>query len=142
MGIDVGQGVTIAEDELRFTASRSGGPGGQNVNKVATKITLRFDLRASRTLTSEQKRRVAERLAARINREGVLTLHASRRRTQAANRADAVARFAVLLRDALRPPKRREPTRPTRGSGERRLEEKRLRSGLKLARARRPDSDD
>lgn len=134
--IEVAAGVVIPENELRFTASRSGGPGGQHVNKVSTRVTLRFDLRDSPSLTEQHKSRIGRRLATRITKDGVLILHCGRHRSQAANRAELRERFEYLLREALRPRRRRKRTRPPRAASEQRLEEKKRRGRVKRLRAR------
>src|SRR4029450_13061242 len=94
-------GVEIPEAELEFVASRSGGPGGQNVNKVSSRVTLRFDLERTTALSAEQRSRMRARLASRINKDGVLQVTSQVTRSQDLNREDAVARFAELLRAAL-----------------------------------------
>jgi ribosome-associated protein len=127
----VDERTAIPESELHFAASRSGGPGGQHVNKVATRVSLRFDVEGSPSLDPEQKRRIAARLRTRITKEGVLHMHSSASRSQAANRRDLVERFVAVLREALRPRKPRRKTKPTRASRERRLETKKLRARLK-----------
>src|SRR5262245_21936375 len=129
-------GVEIPEDELEFIASRSGGPGGQNVNKVSSRITLRFDLDRTTALTVEQKQRVRQKLSSRISKEGVLQISSQRTRSQDLNREDAVARFAELLQAALREEKARVKTKATRSSHEERLKEKRIRTSVKQARAK------
>jgi ribosome-associated protein len=129
-------GVEIPETELEFIASRSGGPGGQNVNKVSSRITLRFDLERTTALNAEQQRRVREKLWSRISKEGVLQISSQRTRSQELNREDVVRRFAELLRDALRVEKARMKTRATRASKEERLKEKRIRTGVKQARVK------
>jgi ribosome-associated protein len=134
--------IEIDDDELRFSASRSSGPGGQNVNKVATRVTLRWDLTASEALSAEQKARVRERLATRINKEGVLSVSAQRERRQSANRRLAGERFVELLQQALEVPAERRATRVPQRARRRRLEEKRRRSRLKRQRARRYHRDD
>jgi ribosome-associated protein len=131
--IQVDEHLAIPEDELTFVTSRSGGPGGQNVNKLETRVAVRFDL-ASPRLTGEQRARLGERLATRITRAGVLQVTSQRHRTQAANREAALARLGELLRDALAEPERRRPTRPSRAARARRLEAKRLRSRRKRER--------
>lgn len=133
--IEINESLAVGEGELRFTASRSGGPGGQHVNKVNSRVTLHFDLWGSASLTDEQKRRIASRLPTRINKEGVLKLHAQRHRSQAANRAELIERFALLLHEALRLRRARRPSRPSRNSVERRLEEKKRRSRMKQRRS-------
>ena len=129
-------GPEIPEHEISFTFSRSAGPGGQNVNKVSTRVTLRFDVAASPSLSAAEKRLLRERLASRISRAGVMRVVSSRHRSQAKNRAAARERFAALLAEALRPEKPRRPTRPRPGARERRLAAKRRRSRIKEARGR------
>jgi len=128
--------LEIDDGELTFTASRSAGPGGQNVNKVNTRITLRFDLEATEVLSEEEKERVRERLATRISKAGVLSVSAQRERTQAANRKAATERFAELLRDALDESPERRSTKVPKRSKRRRLENKRRRGQLKRQRSR------
>ncbi len=134
--VRINRRVRVSDQELELSFSRSGGPGGQHVNTSATKVELRFDVDASRALDDSQKRRVREALANRITADGVLVLSASEHRSQARNREAVVGRFVNLLADALRPHRRRLPTRPTRASKQRRLEDKRRRSDKK--RLRRP----
>jgi len=129
-------GVEIPEAELEFIASRSGGPGGQNVNKVSSRITLRFDLDRTTALTAEQRERVRKKLSSRISKEGVLQISSQRTRSQDFNREDAVARFVELLRAALREEKARVKTRASRSSREERLKKKRIRTTVKQARVK------
>ena len=133
--IEVMEGVSVPENELSFTASRSGGPGGQNVNKVSTKITLSFDVHRSAALSDDQKRRISEQLATRINNDGILQVVSQRTRSQEMNRADAIERFAGLLRKALTPRRARFKTRLPRAAKEQRLQEKKKRSVKKRARS-------
>jgi ribosome-associated protein len=133
--IGVMPGVAIPETEIRFVASRSGGPGGQNVNKVSSRITLLFDVAASASLDDAQKEKVARRLATRINRDGILQVSSQRHREQGMNRAAALERFADLLRDALTDAPPRRKTRVPRAAKKRRLEEKRKRAEIKSARS-------
>lgn len=128
--------LAIPDDELRFTASRSSGPGGQHVNKVETRVTLRFDVAASPSLTPEQKRRIRSRLASRMSKAGVLRVVAQKHRRQAANREAARQRLAELLCRALRQAAPRRPTRPPAATRRRRVESKRRRGEIK--RRRRP----
>jgi len=128
--------LSIPLSELRFRFARSGGPGGQHVNRSATQVELLFDVVGSPSLNEAQRRRVFNRLRSRIDKEGVLHLVSQESRSQLRNREEVVQRFQVLMREALRVPKRRLPTRPTRASQERRLKEKRRRSEIK--RGRRP----
>lgn len=137
--IRLGGGVTVPEDELEVRFARSGGPGGQHVNTSSTKVELRFDLSGSPSLDDDQKRRVNAALGNRITKDGVLVLTSSEHRSQTRNREAVLARFATLVGDALRPPRQRRRTRPTRASKERRLEAKRRRSDTKALR-RTPDA--
>ena len=130
--------LEIPDDELSFAASRSGGPGGQNVNKVETRMTLLWDLDGSPSLAAlgdEERERLRQRLATRLTKAGVLRVTSQRHRTQAANREAALERFAELLREALRPEVPRKPTRVPRAAKRRRLEQKRRHSERKRQRA-------
>ena len=133
--IEIMEGISIPENELSFTASRSGGPGGQNVNKVSTKITLSFDVHHSAALSDDQRRRITEKLATRINNDGILQVVSQRTRSQEMNRADAMERFADLLRSALTPRRARFKTRLPRAAKEERLQEKKKRSVKKQGRS-------
>ena len=135
--IHIMNGVEISESEMSFTASRSGGPGGQNVNKVSTKVTLSFDVRGSTTLSEEQKQVIMARLASRINKEGVLQIASQRTRSQELNRLDALERFSELIRRALTRQRPRIKTRVSAQAKERRLDEKRKRGLTKEIRSRR-----
>ena len=126
--------LVIAPEELAVSFSRSGGPGGQNVNKVETRVTLRFPVATSPALSEPQRARALERLGARLTAEGELILSSSRTRQRARNLEDARERLAVLLREATAVRKPRRPTRPTRSSVRRRLEEKKRRSQTKRER--------
>jgi ribosome-associated protein len=130
-------GVSIPEDELQFDASRSGGPGGQNVNKVSSRVTLTFDLNTSTALSDDQKRTILQKLAGRINKHGVLRVISQRTRSQELNRADATERFSELVRDALTPQRRRVKTRVPRAAHARRVEEKKKRAVVKQARTKK-----
>ena len=128
-------GTRIPFSEISFSAARSGGPGGQNVNKVSTKVTLLFDLAASPSLTPDQKEHLGERLGRRINRHGVLRVSSQKHRSQARNRQAATDRFASLLQEALRQQKPRRPTQKSRQAKEKRLRLKKQHGALKKARS-------
>ena len=130
----IADGLEIPDDELSFVTSRSGGPGGLNVNKLETRVTVRFDLAHSPSLSEEQRARIAERLATRVTRGGFLQVTSQRHRTQAANREAALERFAELLAGALREETPRKPTRATRASRQRRLDAKKRRGQKKRER--------
>jgi ribosome-associated protein len=135
--IQINQAIEIPEEELSFTASRSGGPGGQNVNKVNTRVTLWFDVAGSPSLSAEQKQMLLTHLANRISNEGVLQIVSQQHRTQAANREGVVERFVEVLRVALTRPKTRHKTLATYSAKQRRLEAKRRRSDTKRQRSQK-----
>jgi ribosome-associated protein len=125
--------------EVTFDFVRASGPGGQNVNKVATAAQLRFDLSRSPTLSQDIKQRLTQLAQKRITRNGLLIIEARRYRTQEQNRQDALDRLASLLDRALTPPKPRVETKPSRASRERRLQSKKKRGNVKQGRASRFD---
>lgn len=127
--------LEIPDEELVFTTSRSSGPGGQNVNKVNTRVTVLFDVDGSPSLSAGQRERLHERLGTRISQSGVLRVASQRHRTQLANRDAAVERLAHLIADALTDKPKRVPVRVPRAVKERRLEEKRRRGSLKKERS-------
>ncbi len=132
--VEIHEQLTIPDEELSFEFSRSGGPGGQNVNKVSTKATLLFDVASSPSLTDEQRSRIMSRLRTRITKAGILRVTSQRHRTQRANREAALERFAELIREALRRKRPRRRTRVPRAARERRLQEKKRRGDLKRRR--------
>ena len=134
--------ITIPEDELEERFIQASGPGGQNVNKVATAVQLRFRAARSRALPPEVRERLLRTGGSRITGGGTLIITARRFRTQESNRRDARARLAAIIARAAREPRWRRPTRPTRAAHERRLQEKAERSRIKRRRAERPDDDD
>ncbi|MGE0653392.1 MAG: alternative ribosome rescue aminoacyl-tRNA hydrolase ArfB [Alphaproteobacteria bacterium] len=135
-GIDVDGRVLIAEDELEESFIQSSGPGGQNVNKVASAVQLRFDVAHSPALPEPVRQRLMRLAGRRLTQDGVLVITARRHRTQERNRAEARERLAELVRTALTPPAPRRPTRPSLSSKRRRLDQKRARSETKRDRGR------
>jgi ribosome-associated protein len=133
--------ISIDESELTETFVRASGPGGQNVNKLATAVQLRFDVRHSPSLPADVRARVAVLAGRRLTQDGVLVIIAQRHRTQERNREDARERLIELIRQAAVPPKRRRPTRPTAASRERRIESKKRRSGVKRLRGTKASFD-
>lgn len=122
--IQVTDSIAVPRSELVYRASRSGGAGGQHVNKTSTKIELLWDFQRSGALDDGQKERVRKKLAARIDSDGNLRVVAGNRRSQLQNRGAAEERLAKLVRDAMHEPRKRRATAPTRASKERRLETK------------------
>ncbi len=128
--------ISVDEGEISYDFLQASGPGGQNVNKVATAVQLRFDVRGSPSLPADVKRRLERLAGSRLTQEGELVLRAQQHRTQERNRREALQRLVDLLQQAARPPKRRRPTKPTAASRRRRLESKRHRAEIKHLRRR------
>ncbi len=128
----------ILAPELLFTTSRSGGPGGQNVNKVNSKVTLQFDVQNSRILTEDQKNIIAEKLSSRLTREGILILTAQESRSQVENKARVLEKFDEVLSVAFAKRKIRKATKPSKAAKRERLKKKKVVSEKKKWR-RKPD---
>ena len=139
-GVRVNRSLEIPLNGIEYTFSTSSGPGGQHANKASTRVDLAWNLNASRVLRDEDRERLRSHLRHRIDSSGAVRLSSDRHRSQWRNRADVTARLADLVAEALKPPKQRVATAPTRGSKQRRLESKRRRGAIK--RNRRVTFDD
>jgi ribosome-associated protein len=139
--IPVTDTIAIDESEISESFIRGSGPGGQNVNKVATAVQLRFDVRNSPSLPADVKARLERLAGRRLSGEGVIVITAQRHRSQERNREDAVARLVELIRQATERPKPRRATKPTFASKKRRLETKSKRSEVKRLRVTKPSAD-
>jgi ribosome-associated protein len=133
--------VSFNENELKINFIRSPGPGGQNVNKVATAVQLRFNVLQSSSLTEPTRTRLIKMVSNKITRQGELIIKASRFRTQERNKQDALDRLQELLNRAATPPKKRKKTKPTLASRDRRLSTKKLHGKNKALRRRKPNAE-
>jgi len=133
MAIDILSGRDFSREFL-FSTSRSSGPGGQNVNKVSTKVELRFDILHSILLTEEEKEILLTQLQKKINSEGILIIVSQSERSQLKNKEKTIEKFYALLKKSLTPKKKRKPTKPNAAAKEKRLEEKRINAEKKVRR--------
>ena len=133
--------IALDEREIVEYFVRSSGPGGQNVNKVASAVQLRFDARRSPSLPADVRDRLERLAGSRLTRDGVIVITAQRHRAQARNREDALARLVDMIRRAAQPPRKRRATRPPAAARERRIEGKKRRAGIKKLRQAKPSFD-
>lgn len=131
--------VAIPDSDLEWTAVRASGPGGQNVNKVSSKVELRFDVQGTRALSAPVKARLAALAGSRMDADGRLLVTSQKTRDQSRNLEDAREKLAALVRSALVPPRPRRPTKPSRAARARRVDDKRKQSEKKQARRRSHD---
>ena len=139
--IRITPGISIEEHEAEESFVRASGPGGQNVNKLATAVQLRFNVRGSPSLTDDVRARLERLAGSRLTRDGFLVITAQRHRTQGRNREDARERLIDLIRRAAIAPRVRRATRPSKAARERRVEAKKHRAGLKQMRRTKPALD-
>lgn len=132
--IEITPSLSLDDSEIQFDFVRASGPGGQNVNKIASVAQLRFDIRSTSSLEVEVKERLIKLAGSRVTDEGVLILEAKHFRTQEQNRVDAIARLVALIQKALEKPKPRHATRPSRASQAARVENKKKRGEIKRSR--------
>ena len=133
--------ISMPDDEVALSFTRSSGPGGQHVNKTETAVDMRFDIRSSQALPEGVRRRLLRLAGRRVDQEGVLIISAQSYRSRKRNIEEAIERLCDLIRQAAQPPRPRRPTRPTRASKERRLTGKKARGETKAGRRPPPAAD-
>ena len=139
--IEIGNNIFISERELGFKFSKSSGPGGQNVNKVNTRVTVFFNVVENENLSNLQKKQILTKLATRIDKNGVIRIISQKHRTQRANRQAAIEKLADLLKQAIKKKTVRKKTKPSLAAKEKRLKKKKQRSDIKKQRAQKIDME-
>ena len=139
--IQITDQISLNESEIDEQFIRSPGPGGQNVNKTASAVQLRFDARHSPALSNAVFLRLKPLAGRRMTQDGVIVITANRQRSQEANRRDALDRLVAMIREAAPPPKHRRPTKPSKGARQRRVDSKTRRGAIKKLRSRARDTD-
>lgn len=132
--LKVNKNISLNEDELKFDFVKASGPGGQNVNKVATAVQLRFDVLNSKCINEKNKFELIKKAGKKITKNGVLIIEAKRYRTQEKNKQDAIERLILLIKNAVKVKKQRTKTKPTKASLEKRIESKKKKSQIKKLR--------
>lgn len=140
--LEITPDISIPESELELEFVRSGGPGGQKVNKTSSAVVLRFDALGSPSLPDGVKERLRKAAGNKLTGEGILVIHSRKYRSQSRNRDSALRKLRRILKRAARRPSRRRPTKPTGASVRKRLEEKKKRGQLKKERGYRPSGED
>ena len=135
--ITINNSITIPSHEIELTFSRSQGPGGQNVNKVNSKVTIHWDIKNSRSISARLRQRIFSKHAGKINKEGKLVLTSQKSREQYQNRTDCYQKLRLIIQDAQKTRKFRKRTKPTKGSKQRRLDHKKQRGQVKAGRQAR-----
>lgn len=140
--IEITESISIPENELNFDFVRSGGPGGQKVNKTASAVVLKFDVHNSPSLSNTVKKRLESVAGSRISNDGILVIHSSKYRSQIRNRENAIHKLVKIIRKAAKNKRKRRTTKPTAASKRKRVIQKKKRGQLKKIRNYKPSKED